>query len=56
MSVDSAKRAGIWVGICGEMGGDPELITKFIQMGVDEVSVTPSDILPLRKIVCESDL
>ncbi|MBQ7337103.1 MAG: phosphoenolpyruvate--protein phosphotransferase [Clostridia bacterium] len=52
-TVDSAKAAGIWVGICGELGADFELTETFVQMGVDELSVAPSQILALRKRIAE---
>ena len=51
ISVKSAKDAGIWVGICGEMAADLELTEKFINIGVDELSVSPEMILPLREKV-----
>lgn len=44
----SAKENGIWVGICGELGADTELTEQFLRMGVDELSVSPSRILPVR--------
>ena len=53
MVVDNAHRAGKWAGICGELGADPELTEEFVRMGVDELSVAPSMILKLRKIVRE---
>ena len=54
--VENAHRAGIWAGICGELGGDPELTRDFLAMGVDELSVSPGRILPIRKIVLETDV
>lgn len=45
---DNAHKAGIWVGICGELGADPELTATFLAMGVDELSVCPPEVLPLR--------
>lgn len=51
-----AQKAGIWAGICGELGADPTLIEKFIQMGYTEISMAPSRILETRKIVCESEV
>lgn len=48
MVVDSAHRAGIWAGICGELGADLELTAQFIEMGVDELSVSPAMVLPIR--------
>lgn len=55
MVVDNAHKAGKWAGICGELGADPELTEKFVTMGVDELSVAPSMILKLRKIVREME-
>ena len=51
-TVESAHRAGIWVGICGELGSDTTLTEEFIRMGIHEFSVAPPMILPLRKHVC----
>ncbi len=51
MVVDSGHSAGIWVGICGELGADTSLTEAFIKMGVDELSVSPSFVLPIRKII-----
>ena len=51
MVVDSAHQEGKWAGICGELGADPELTETFVRMGVDELSVAPSMILKLRKII-----
>ena len=56
MVVDSAHEAGKWAGICGELGADLELTRTFLEMGVDELSVTPKAILPIRKIILETDL
>lgn len=56
MVVDSAHRAGIWAGICGELGADTTLTRDFLAMGVDELSVSPGAILPIRKIVLETDV
>lgn len=53
MVVDNAHKAGKWAGICGELGADPELTETFVNMGVDELSVAPSMILKLRKIIRE---
>lgn len=55
MVVDNAHKAGKWAGICGELGADPELTEIFVRMGVDELSVAPSMILKLRKIVREME-
>ncbi len=51
MVVDSGHSAGIWVGICGELGADTSLTEAFIKMGVDELSVSPGFVLPIRKII-----
>lgn len=55
MVVDNAHKEGKWAGICGELGADPELTETFIKMGVDELSVAPSMILKLRKIIREME-
>ena len=51
MTVQSAHRHGCWVGICGELGADTALTETFLRMGVDELSVSPAAILPLRKCI-----
>ncbi len=56
MVVESAHKAGIWAGICGELGADQTLTKDFLAMGVDELSVSPGSILPIRKIVLETDV
>lgn len=56
MVVKNAHEAGIWAGICGELGADRELTGEFLAMGVDELSVSPGSILPLRKTVRETRL
>ena len=53
MIVDSAHKYGKWAGICGELGADLELTAEFVKMGMDELSVSPSMILPLRKCIRE---
>ncbi len=53
MVVDNAHAHGKWAGICGELGADTELTEQFVRMGVDELSVAPSMVLKLRKIVRE---
>ena len=53
MVVENAHKYGKWAGICGELGADPTLTEQFVRMGVDELSVAPSMILKLRKIVRE---
>ena len=54
--VDSAHKYGKWAGICGELGADLTLTREFLAMGFDELSVSPGRILPLRKIVRETDV
>ena len=54
--VDSAHKYGKWAGICGELGADLSLTKEFLAMGFDELSVSPGRILPLRKIVRETDV
>ena len=53
MVVENAHKCGKWAGICGELGADPTLTEQFVRIGVDELSVAPSMILKLRKIVRE---
>ncbi len=53
MTVKNAHEAGIWAGICGELGADLSLTERFLEMGVDELSVSPGCILQLRKTVRE---
>lgn len=53
MVADHAHKHGKWVGICGELGADPELTKDFVRMGIDELSVAPSMILKLRKEIRE---
>lgn len=53
MTVKNGHKAGIWVGICGELGADLSLTREFIRMGVDELSVSPAMILKLRKNIVE---
>ena len=55
MVIDNAHKEGIWAGICGELGADTTLTEHFIQMGIDELSVSPTFVLPVRKIVRELD-
>lgn len=49
MTIDGGHKGGAWVGICGELAADMELTEKFIEMGVDELSVSPTFILPIRE-------
>ena len=55
MTVENAHKAGIWAGICGELGADTSLTKEFLAMGVDELSISPGSILPIRKIILETD-
>ena len=54
MVVDNAHKCGKWAGICGELGADVTLTEQFVRMGLDELSVAPSMVLKLRKIVRET--
>lgn len=56
MVVDNAHKASIWAGICGELGADTSLTREFLKMGVDELSVSPGRILPIRKIILDTDI
>ena len=56
MTVENAHKAGIWAGICGELGADTSLTKDFLAMGVDELSVSPGSILPIRKIILETNV
>ncbi len=56
MVCDNAHKNGIWVGICGELGADLELTETFLSIGVDELSVSPRAVLPLRQKVCETNV
>ena len=56
MVADYANKHGKWVGICGELGADPELTKDFVRMGIDELSVAPSMILKLRKEIREMEV
>ena len=56
MTADHAHNNGIWVGICGELAADTSLTELFLAMGIDELSVRPSGVLPLRKRVRETDV
>lgn len=55
MVVENAHKEGIWAGICGELGADTSMTEIFVKMGVDELSVSPSFILPVRKIIREME-
>ena len=54
--IRNAHKAGIWAGICGELGADPALTERFLRMGVDELSVSPAQILPIREKIRSMDL
>ena len=54
--VDNSHKHGIWTGICGELGADTEMTKLFLAMGVDELSVSPGAILPIKKIILETDV
>ncbi len=56
MVVENAHKAGILAGICGELGADTTLTRRFLAMGVDELSMSPGSILPVRKIILETDV
>lgn len=56
MVVENAHKEGIWAGICGELGADTELTQEFLVMGVDELSVSPGRILPIRQIILETNV
>ena len=55
MTIEAGHRHNTWVGICGELGADPELTEDFVNWGIDELSMSPSSILPVRKIIREMD-
>ena len=55
MTIDGAHKAGKWVGICGELGADTTLTERFVQMGIDELSVAPSMVLSVRSKICEME-
>lgn len=56
IAADNAHKYGKWIGICGELGADTELTDRFLEMGIDELSVSPPFVLPLRKKVRESEI
>lgn len=55
MVVDNAHKEGKWAGICGELGADTTLTERFVEMGLDELSVSPTFVLPVRKIIRDMD-
>lgn len=52
-TIENGHKAGCWVGICGELGADMTLTETFLKMGIDELSVTPTFVLPIRKLIRE---
>lgn len=54
MATDAAHKAGIWIGICGELGADLSLLETFLAIGIDELSVSPGSVLPLRAEIRKS--
>ena len=56
MVADNAHAEGIWAGICGELGADMTLTQTFLKLGVDELSVSPGCVLPIRKIIRETNI
>ena len=54
MAADAAHKAGIWIGICGELGADISMLPIFLAMGIDELSVSPSAVLPVRAAIRQS--
>ena len=56
MVIDNGHKENCWVGICGELGADVTLTKEFVKMGIDELSVSPSMVLPIRKIIREIEI
>lgn len=54
--IDNAHKYNKWAGICGELGADMTLTEQFLKMGIDELSVSPSMILPIRKKIRETSI
>ncbi len=54
MVIDNGHKENCWVGICGELGADTTLTAEFIKMGIDELSVSPTFVLPVRKVIRET--
>ena len=54
MAADAAHKAGIWIGICGELGADLTMLPTFLAIGIDELSVSPASVLPLRAAIRQS--
>ena len=55
MIVDNGHKSDCWVGICGELGADLELTKTFVEMGFDELSVSPAMVLPVREAIRNMD-
>ena len=55
MTIENGHKGGAWVGICGELGADTTLTERFIKMGIDELSVSPSMVLGVRSRICEME-
>ena len=55
MTIDGAHKSGKWAGICGELGADTSLTERFVEMGIDELSVAPSMVLGIRSKICEME-
>ena len=55
ITINNAKEKGIMVGICGEAAADEKLVNRLIELGIDELSVSPSSILSVRKAICEAE-
>lgn len=51
MAADTAHKAGIWIGICGQLASDISMLPTFLTMGIDELSVSPAAVLPLRAAI-----
>ena len=54
MVIDNGHKENCWVGICGELGADTSLTEQFVKMGIDELSVSPTFVLPVRKVIRET--
>lgn len=54
MAADAAHKAGIWIGICGELGADINMLSTFLAIGIDELSVSPASVLPTRAAIRQS--
>jgi phosphotransferase system enzyme I (PtsI) len=54
MVIDNGHKEDCWVGICGELGADTTLTEQFVKMGIDELSVSPTFVLPVRKVIRET--